>query len=114
MGPAAASHVGGKRFRNAPGLERYLADPLSDREGEERLEGARKAGEEAMLRLRLIQEGLDMQEMAGKYGRNAIEGLEAKLNELVKRRSLARERDVFRLQPACVLTSNSVFIDVIG
>ncbi len=114
LGPAAASHVGGKRFRNAARLERYLADPLSGREGEESLEGARKAGEEAMLRLRLIQEGLDIHEMAGKYGRNAVEGLEARLNELVKRRSLARERDVFRLQPACVLTSNSVFINVIG
>ncbi|MFA5399025.1 MAG: radical SAM family heme chaperone HemW [Dehalococcoidia bacterium] len=114
LGPAAASHLGGRRFRNTPRLERYLADPLSGREGEECLEDARKAGEEAMLRLRLIQEGLDMQEMAGKYGRNVIEGLEARLNELVKRRSLARERAVFRLQPACVLTSNSVFIDVIG
>ncbi|MDD5397755.1 MAG: radical SAM family heme chaperone HemW [Dehalococcoidia bacterium] len=114
LGPAAASHISGTRFRNSPNLERYLVDPLSDREGEEHLEDASKAGEEAMLRLRLVQEGLDMQKMNNKYGRNAIEGVEARPNKLVGRRSLAREGDVFRLQPAYVLISNSVFIDVIG
>jgi oxygen-independent coproporphyrinogen-3 oxidase len=113
LGPAAASHIGGKRFRNAADLEQYLADPLNVREGEERLEDARKAGEEAMLRLRLTQEGLDLREITGRYGCSAVDRLEARLNEMVKRRSLVREGDVFRLQPACVLTSNSVFADVL-
>ncbi len=113
LGPAAASHIGGERFRNACDLEQYLADPLNVREGEERLEDTRKAGEEAMLRLRLIQEGLDLREITGRYGCSAVNRLEARLNELVKRRSLVREGNVFRLQPAGVLTSNSVFIDVL-
>jgi len=113
LGPAAASHIGGERFRNTADLERYLADPLDTREGEERLEDARKAGEEAMLRLRLVEEGLDLQEITGRYGCGAVNRLEARLNELVKRRSLVREGDVFRLRPACVLTSNSVFMDVL-
>jgi len=114
LGAAAASHIDGKRFRNAASLERYLANPLSAGEGEERLRDVRKAGEEAMLRLRLIQEGLDMEEMTGKYGLTAVERLEARLNELVERRMLAREGYIYRLQPERVLTSNSVFVDVIG
>jgi len=113
LGPAAASHIDGERFRNAADLERYLADPLNVREGEERLKDDRKAGEEAILRLRLIQEGLDLREITGRYSCSAVNRLEARLNELVKRRALVREGDVFRLQPACVLTSNSVFIDVL-
>jgi oxygen-independent coproporphyrinogen-3 oxidase len=114
LGPAAASHIDGKRFRKAACLERYLADPLSGREEEECLKGVRKADEEAMLRLRLIQEGLDMQEMTGKYGHDAVRGLEERLSELAGRQSLVREGDVFRLQPAHVLVSNGIFAEVIG
>jgi len=114
LGPAAASHIGGKRFRNAPCLERYLDDPSSTREEEERLDDRRKVGEEAMLRLRLIEEGLDIKEMAGKYGQTSINSLEARLDDLVSRRLLVRDGHVFRLIPGSVLTSNSVFIDVIG
>jgi oxygen-independent coproporphyrinogen-3 oxidase len=114
LGPAAASHSGGKRYRNAPCLEKYLDDPLSVREGEERLDDRRKAGEEAVLRLRLVEEGLDIREMAGRYGQDSIDSLEARLNALVSRRMLLRDGYIFRLPPGGVLTSNSVFIDVIG
>ncbi|MBN1690397.1 MAG: radical SAM family heme chaperone HemW [Dehalococcoidia bacterium] len=113
LGPAAASHINGKRFSNAASLDLYLADPSSAVEQEERLEGTRKAGEEAMLRLRLIQEGLDMEEMTGKYGLTAVGKLEARLHELVERRMLSRDGHIFHLRPECVLTSNSVFVDVI-
>jgi len=114
LGAAAASHTGGERFRNAACLERYLEDPLSIREAVERLDEGRKAGEEAMLRLRLLAEGLDIKEMAGRYGPDALKSLEARLDQLVSRRMLVRNGHAFRLPPGSALTSNSVFVDVIG
>lgn len=114
LGPAAASHTGGKRFRNAHCLERYLDDPLSAGEEEERLDDGRKAGEEAVLRLRLIEEGLDIKEMACRYGQDSINSLEARLDELVSRQMLVRDGYIFRLPTGSALTSNSVFINVIG
>ena len=114
LGPAAASHICGTRFKNAPCLERYLDDPLSTREDEERLDDVRKVGEEAMLRLRLIEEGLDLREMAGRFEQSALESLEARLDELVSRRMLVKDGHIFRLPAGRILTSNSVFVDVIG
>ena len=114
LGTAAASHTGGERFRNAACLERYLEDPSSIREAVERLDEGRKVGEEAMLRLRLLAEGLDITEMAGRYGMDALNRLEIRLDQLVNRQMLARDGDVFRLPPGGALTSNSVFVDVIG
>lgn len=114
LGPAAASHTGGMRFKNAPCLERYLNAPLSTREEEERLDDGRKAGEEAMLRLRLIEEGLDLGEMAGKYDQGAVESLKVRLDGLVSRQMLVADGHIFRLPPARIFTSNSVFVDVIS
>ncbi len=55
VGPAAASHVNGHRWKNAPHLGRYLASqdqpPTADHE---HLPTARSVGEQLMLRLRLI------------------------------------------------------------
>ncbi len=113
LGPAVASHIDGERFRNAADLERYLSEPLNVREGAERLNDDRKAGEEAMLRLRLIQEGLDIRDISGRYGCSVAGMLESRLNKLVRCKSLVREGNIFRLHPACVLTSNSVFAEVL-
>jgi oxygen-independent coproporphyrinogen-3 oxidase len=114
LGTAAASHSGGKRFRNAPCVERYLDDPLSVMEGEETLDDQHKAGEEAVLRLRLVQEGLDIKEMAGRYRQESISSLQARLDELVRRQMLVRDGYIYRLPPGGVLTSNSVFVEVIA
>jgi len=114
LGPAAASHSRGKRFRNAASLERYLDDQSSIVEGVERLDDRRKAGEEAMLRLRLIEEGLDIREMAGKYKHDAVESLAARLDDLVSRKMLVKDGRIYRLPPGSALTSNRVFINVIS
>ncbi len=113
LGPAAASHSGGKRFRNAACLDRYLDDRTSIIEGEERLDDRRKAGEEAMLRLRLIEEGLDIGEMDGKFKHDAVESLVARLDDLVSRKMLVKDGRIYRLPPGSALTSNRVFINVI-
>ena len=56
LGPSAASHVEGLRWRNAPDLDRYLQQPgnppTADRE---QLADERRIGEELMLGLRLRQ-----------------------------------------------------------
>ena len=53
LGPAAASHLDGHRFRNVPNLKRYLAGaPRPPTEGHERLEPAERVGERLMLALR--------------------------------------------------------------
>lgn len=55
-GPSAASHVDGRRWKNAPHLGRYLdaadAPPIVD---DETLTPERRVGEQLMLRLRLME-----------------------------------------------------------
>ncbi len=68
LGPAAASHLDGWRFRRPGDLERYVATGgRDDFEQVERLSGAAAVGEAAMLALRL-REGLDANEFARRYG----------------------------------------------
>lgn len=70
IGPSAASHLGGWRFKAEPHLGRYLAamsegaPPLTD---VERLSGPAAAGEAAFLALRL-REGLDVADFARRCG----------------------------------------------
>lgn len=56
VGPSGASHIDGRRWKNEAHLGRYLAGegqpPVVD---EEQLDPARSAGEQLMLRLRLIE-----------------------------------------------------------
>lgn len=70
IGPAAASYMGGRRWRNIPDLKQYcehIQAGQSPVESEEMLEQYGRAGELAMLQLRLIR-GLDcrfFQEVTG-------------------------------------------------
>jgi len=68
LGPGAASHLAGWRFRRPPDLGRYLASPgRADFEQVEHLSGPAAAGEAAMLALRL-RDGLDPDRFAERYG----------------------------------------------
>ncbi|MGB0767886.1 MAG: coproporphyrinogen-III oxidase family protein, partial [Phycisphaeraceae bacterium] len=59
VGPAAASHIDGRRWRNAPNLARYLAtSPNPDTQDHEQLDAAGRFAEQLMLGLRL-REGID-------------------------------------------------------
>ncbi len=54
LGPAAASHIAGRRWRNAPNLPAYLAgSPTPPRVDEEFLPKTQRVGERLMLGLRL-------------------------------------------------------------
>ena len=59
LGPAAASHLNGKRFKNRSNLDAYIENPTGQIEDIEELSPQDKASEEAMLRLRLLEEGLN-------------------------------------------------------
>ena len=59
LGPSAASHIDGKRWRNAPNLPKYLAaSPAPPTQDHEQLDAAGRFGEQLMLGLRL-REGID-------------------------------------------------------
>ncbi len=113
LGPAAASHLEGRRFKNRADLDAYLADPTGQIEETELLGPAQKAAEEAILRLRLLQDGLDINDLALKYGDENVIGLVVRLDRLVKKKSLTRDGAVYRLTPACVLVSNPILADLL-
>ena len=58
----------GKRFKNKADLDAYLQNPTGQIEYVEELGPADKAAEEAMLRLRLLEEGLNTDELTAKFG----------------------------------------------
>lgn len=56
LGPAAASHVAGRRWKNRPHLMRYLAEsPHPPTMDHEQLDADASRGEQLMLRLRLLE-----------------------------------------------------------
>ena len=114
LGPSAASHINGKRFRNKADLDAYLKDPVAQVEYVEELPLKEKAAEEAMLRLRLLQEGLDINELATRFGRDNITALVKRLDAMVDEGLLNRKNTIYRLPPSRVLTSNPIFARVIA
>jgi coproporphyrinogen III oxidase-like Fe-S oxidoreductase len=70
--------------------------------------------EEAMLRLRLLEEGLDTAQLARRYGFNESKRLEERLNNLAGQKMLVKKGKKYKLAPGSILTSNRVFVDVIN
>jgi len=114
LGPGAASHIKGKRFKNAACLDQYIHDTAAVEREEEVLDAAHKSAEEAMLRLRLLQEGLDLASLSVRYGQSNIGCLSDRLNKLAGEKMLVKAGNKYRLPPDKVLTSNQVFIQVIN
>jgi oxygen-independent coproporphyrinogen III oxidase len=113
LGAAAASHINGRRFRNRADLAAYLGEPTCQTEDNEMLSPQDKAAEEAMLRLRLLQEGVGINELKVKYGQGNITALLGRLDSLVREKMLVCEGSRYRLVPSRILTSNQVFNRVI-
>ena len=113
LGPGAASHLGGRRFRNRADLEAYILDPTGLGEEVEQLKAEEKAAEEAMLRLRLLDEGLQVDELIGRFGLANTQQLVARLDMMVEEGLLSYDNRRYRLEPSRVLTSNPIFARVL-
>lgn len=113
LGPAAASHLGGKRFKNRADLKSYLENPTGIVEEIEELNPEEKAAEEAMLRLRLLEEGIDIDEFTRRHGRENIRRLLARLDRLSREGSLFFDGAKYRLEPSLVMTSNPILARVL-
>ncbi|MDD5287606.1 MAG: radical SAM family heme chaperone HemW [Dehalococcoidales bacterium] len=114
LGAAAASHLNGKRFKNKANLDAYLENPGGQTEYTEELKNEDKAAEEAMLRLRLLEEGLDTVELSDKFGSDNVKGIISRLDNMVQDGLLIREHKTYRLTPSRVMTSNPIFARVIA
>ena len=114
LGAGAASHLNGRRFKNAADLHKYIERPLSLQCEAEELDLKSKAAEEAMLRLRLLEEGLHIGCIAERYGAAIAGNLKKRLNKLVEDKMLDRVGTCYRLPPERVMTSNRVFIEIIN
>jgi len=109
LGPAAASHLSGRRFRNRPDLDAYLAAPTLQNVDPEALSSPEKAAEEAMLRLRLIAEGLAPEDLAARFGERAVRPLRRRLAALAREGRLSEAAGRYRLAPDAILTANQIF-----
>jgi oxygen-independent coproporphyrinogen-3 oxidase len=114
LGPAAASHLGGRRWKNRADLPAYLRSPSGVVDELEELGLKEKAAEEAMLRLRLLVEGLAADEMVRRFSEDGTQELFSRLNGLVSQGLLTCDASVYRLARSQVIMSNPIFSKVLG
>lgn len=114
LGPAAASHRDGIRSKNKADLKAYLDDPGGQNEYTEKLDITTKAAEEAMLRLRLVEEGLNIIELRAKYGNSNTAGINARLEIQAQEGNLQKDGNRYRLAPQRILTANPIFAEVLS
>ena len=113
LGAGAASHLEGRRFKNSADLDGYIKAPLASQCESEELGAQAKSAEEAMLRLRLLEEGLDIADLVARYGEINTAGLQRRLHKLADDKMLDRDGTRYRLPPGMVMASNRVFIEII-
>ncbi len=114
LGPAAASHLDGGRYRNKADLAGYIRDPSNQKEDIEILDITEKAAEEAILRLRLLEEGLNMENLETKFGSKNTGELQARLDRLSEDGMLEKKGKIYRLHHERILTANPVLAEVLG
>jgi oxygen-independent coproporphyrinogen-3 oxidase len=113
LGPAAASHLGGRRWKNRADQLAYVGDPAGVVDEIELLGLKEKAAEEAMLRLRLLVEGLAADAMMRRFGEDGTSELFARLDGLVADGLLTFDGLRYRLPRSQVLTSNPILAKVL-
>lgn len=113
LGPSAASHLGGRRFKNRADLGAYLENPPGTIEEIEELAPDEKAAEEAMIRLRLLEEGLDVAEFTARHGQDDVRRLLTRLDRLSREGSLLFDGSRYRMKPSLALVSNPILARVL-
>lgn len=114
LGPAAASHLDGRRFKNSPDLDAYLKSPGALKTDIEELRGTEKAAEEAMLRLRLLEEGVSASELIRRFGSRDSSAVLKRMDKLAAQGLLLKNDSEYRLPSHQVLISNPVLARVLG
>jgi oxygen-independent coproporphyrinogen III oxidase len=114
LGPAAASHFKGQRYKNKADLEAYCINPGGQKDELEKLKKPEKAVEEAILRLRLLDEGLNLSELIKKYGDKHVIALAARLNKQSLNGHVLRDGNLYRLDHQYALVSNSILAELMG
>jgi len=114
LGPSAASHIAGVRSKNASCLEAYIENPLDGECEREALGPDDKMAEEAILRLRLLAEGLELAVLQERHPVADISGLKERLDKMVGEGMLAVDGGRYRLPEGGVMTSNRVFVRVLN
>lgn len=114
LGPSAASHLRGRRFRNLADLDAYIESPTGLTEYVEELNAEDKVSEEVMLRLRLLVEGIEISELAARFGHDKAAALASRLGGMVRDGLLVFDGSRYRLAPSRVLTSNPILAAVLG
>jgi oxygen-independent coproporphyrinogen-3 oxidase len=110
LGPSAASHVCGNRWRNRPHLgewEDAIASGNLPATDVETLSPAARAGELAMLMLRL-ERGIDFADFAGRTGLDARETFAPQLDRLTRLGLLETDNNAIRLSTAGIDVADAV------
>lgn len=106
LGPNASSHLEGVRFKNKPDLKKYIGNPTGQVLFEECLDQSLKLREEAMLRLRLLKEGIEYDER--------FQSLKQLFDNMVKDGGLEFDGKRYRIHPSKIYVSNPIFAKVLG
>ncbi|MBP7732228.1 MAG: radical SAM family heme chaperone HemW [Caldisericia bacterium] len=106
LGAGASSHLENIRFKNKNDLDAYIANPFGTRFFEENVEGIEKIREKLMLGLRLLVEGVSVDEQVRKQI--------PELDELVSTGDLVFNNQKFTIHPSKVYISNRIFGKVLG
>ena len=114
LGPAASSHLNGRRYKNRADLDAYLENPTRQIESVEKLHPEAKAAEETMLRLRLLNEGLRIDELAVKFGSNSVAALKKRLERLAAKGMLDYDGSKYTVPSSRIMTSNPIFAEVVS
>jgi len=115
LGPSAASHINGERFRNKPNLKQYQ-DAISRNElpriEHEKLEGAAKARELFFINMRLL-EGVHVSDFEAKTGFTLAALYPTELEQLLADNLLEEVKGHLRMTSKAYVLSNSVFEELV-
>lgn len=117
-GPSAAAHIGGYRWKNVQSLAHYLdalsaTPPVLPLTQLEKLDPLRRAGELAMLQLRLAR-GIDLVDFQRRTGVDARQRLAQVLQKYAGLNVFVRDGSHLALTESAVAVSDAVLADVLA